>query len=225
MESIEREAAGVRAMSLDMQGIVALDTFGAWLVERLMRTCQSVGREARLLRVPEHCRELLEEVHSANRTPAHSPARESRLRSALERIGRSVVALGREFMPPLTMLGALATALGRTLVRPSTFRVTSAVHHLDRVGWQAVPIVLLITFLIGGIIAQQGIFHFRKFGADVYVVDMVGILLLREIGVLIVAIMVAGLPRHRVSPMRSGATPSPSCFRPRSWKRWRIPTI
>jgi phospholipid/cholesterol/gamma-HCH transport system permease protein len=55
-----------------------------------------------------------------------------------------------------------------------------------------VPIVLLITFLIGGIIAQQGIFHFRKFGADVYVVDMVGILVLREIGVLIVAIMVAG---------------------------------
>ena len=65
-------------------------------------------------------------------------------------------------------------------------------HHLDRVGWQAVPIILLITFLIGGIIAQQGIFHFRKFGADVYVVDMVGILVLREIGVLIVAIMVAG---------------------------------
>ena len=66
------------------------------------------------------------------------------------------------------------------------------VHHLDRVGWQAVPIILLITFLIGCIIAQQGIFHFRKFGADVYVVDMVGILVLREIGVLIVAIMVAG---------------------------------
>jgi phospholipid/cholesterol/gamma-HCH transport system permease protein len=66
------------------------------------------------------------------------------------------------------------------------------VHHLDNVGWRAVPIILLITFLIGCIIAQQGIFHFRKFGADVYVVDMVGILVMREIGVLIVAIMVAG---------------------------------
>jgi len=54
------------------------------------------------------------------------------------------------------------------------------------------PIVLLITFLIGCIIAQQGFFHFRKFGADAYVVDMVGILVLRELGVLIVAIMVAG---------------------------------
>jgi phospholipid/cholesterol/gamma-HCH transport system permease protein len=66
------------------------------------------------------------------------------------------------------------------------------IYHLDRVGWRAVPIVLLITFLIGCIIAQQGLFHFRKFGADVYVVDMVGILVLREIGVLIVAVMIAG---------------------------------
>ena len=78
------------------------------------------------------------------------------------------------------------------LVRPLSFRLTSAVHHLNRVGWQAMPIMLLITFLIGCIIAQQGIFHFRKFGADAYVVDMVGILVMREIGVLIVTIMVAG---------------------------------
>lgn len=56
----------------------------------------------------------------------------------------------------------------------------------------ALPIVVLITFLIGAIIAQQGIFHFRKFGAEAYVIDMVGILVLRELGVLIVAIMVAG---------------------------------
>jgi phospholipid/cholesterol/gamma-HCH transport system permease protein len=157
-----------------------------------MRSLQAQGREAHLHGIPVHCRELLEEVHGANRTSARIPAKEIGLFSELERVGRSVAALGSEFMPPLAMLGVLAMALGRTLVRPSAFRVTSAVHHLDRVGWQAVPIILLITFLIGCIIAQQGIFHFRKFGADVYVVDMVGILVLREIGVLIVAIMVAG---------------------------------
>ncbi len=65
-------------------------------------------------------------------------------------------------------------------------------HQIERVGLNAVPIVLLITFLIGAIIAQQGIFHFRRFGADSFVVDMVGVLTLRELGVLIVAIMVAG---------------------------------
>jgi phospholipid/cholesterol/gamma-HCH transport system permease protein len=66
------------------------------------------------------------------------------------------------------------------------------IYQIYRVGWQAIPIIVMITFLIGAIIAQQGIFHFRKFGAESYVVDMVGILVLRELGVLIVAIMVAG---------------------------------
>ena len=66
------------------------------------------------------------------------------------------------------------------------------VNQIDRVGWRAVPIILLITFLIGAIVAQQGIFHFRKFGADIFVVDMVGILVLRELGVLVVCVMVAG---------------------------------
>jgi phospholipid/cholesterol/gamma-HCH transport system permease protein len=78
------------------------------------------------------------------------------------------------------------------LLHPRSFRLTSAVYHVFRVGWQAVPIMFLITFLIGCIIAQQGFFHFRKFGADAYVVDMVGILVLRELGVLIVSIMAAG---------------------------------
>src|SRR6202043_3707099 len=73
-----------------------------------------------------------------------------------------------------------------------SFRMTPMVHQIDRVGWRAVPIVLLITFLIGAIVAQQGLFHFRKFGADIFVVDMVGILVLRELGVLLVCIMVAG---------------------------------
>jgi phospholipid/cholesterol/gamma-HCH transport system permease protein len=92
----------------------------------------------------------------------------------------------------LHMLGELGVVIGRILLDPRRFRLTSAVYHLFRVGWQAVPIMALITFLIGGIIAQQGFFHFRKFGADAYVVDMVGILVVREIGVLIVSIMSAG---------------------------------
>jgi phospholipid/cholesterol/gamma-HCH transport system permease protein len=90
------------------------------------------------------------------------------------------------------MFGALVLATLRVLIRPGSFRLTSMVHHLDRVCWRAVPIILLITVLIGAIIAQQGIFHFRRFGAEVYVVDMLGILVMREIGVLIVAIMIAG---------------------------------
>src|SRR5205823_10166018 len=90
------------------------------------------------------------------------------------------------------MIGLLVIAFKRVALRPTTFRFTSMIHQLERVGWRAVPIVLLITVLIGAILAQQGIFHFRKFGADIYVIDMVGVLVLREIGVIIVAVMVAG---------------------------------
>jgi phospholipid/cholesterol/gamma-HCH transport system permease protein len=90
------------------------------------------------------------------------------------------------------MLGAIGDAALRVLRHPQRLRLTSAIHHIDRVAWQAIPIIVLITFLIGCIIAQQGIFHFRKFGADDYVVDLVGILILREIGIPLVAIMVAG---------------------------------
>src|SRR3974390_442419 len=100
--------------------------------------------------------------------------------------------VGDDLVNLAQMIGALMIALKRVALRPWTVRLSSMVNHLERVAWQAVPIVLLITVLIGAILAQQGIFHFRKFGADIYVIDMVGVLVLREIGVLIVCIMVAG---------------------------------
>ena len=112
--------------------------------------------------------------------------------SGLAAMGGAVVEAWLSLLLLLNISGPVCAATFRALRRPSTFRLTSTVHHVDQVAWQAIPIILLITFLIGGIIAQQGFFHFRKFGAEDYVVDMVGILVLREIGVLIVAIMVAG---------------------------------
>jgi len=90
------------------------------------------------------------------------------------------------------MLGSVSIAGARCLMRPWTFRFTSMIHHLDRVGLRAVPIIFLITLLLGGIIAQQGLFHFRRFGIEIYVIDMVGILVLRELGVVMVSMMVAG---------------------------------
>jgi len=93
------------------------------------------------------------------------------------------------------LLGALVLAVLGTIAHPRRLRFTSIVHHLEKVGWRAVPIIVLSTFMIGAILAQQGIFRFRTFGADMYVVDMVAVLVLREIGVLIVCVMVAGRSR------------------------------
>jgi len=180
------------SMSINMDGVREFDTFGAWLLERLVRTWRGNGHKADITGLPDHYRGLFQEMHDANRASAVKPKRQWSFLGFLDRTGRRLEDFGRGFLPFVNMFGAVGHALVHVIARPRNFRLTSAVHQLDRVGWTAIPIILLITFLIGCIIAQQGFFHFRKFGADIYVVDMVGILVLREIGVLIVAIMVAG---------------------------------
>ncbi len=192
VEEMKRQSTHVRRLVVDLAGIEALDTFGAWLLERLLRDCVGRGQEAELAGLPERYRGLVDEVHVVNRGPFEGQEKRTLAASTLDAVSRGLAALQTEALAFVAMLGGVGAALARVAVSPRSFRLASAVHHLDRVGWQAVGIVLLITFLIGGIIAQQGIFHFRRFGADDYVVDLVGILVLREIGVLIVAIMVAG---------------------------------
>jgi phospholipid/cholesterol/gamma-HCH transport system permease protein len=199
VETLERliDAAGrnldrAQSATIDVGGIAELDTFGAWLLERLTRRSAERGRPAELIGVPPHYRGLLEEVHEVNRRAPAAAAKPLAVIEALERVGRATVGIKDSVGTFLEMFGSVSAAVLRVLLRPQKFRLTSAVYQLFRVGWQAVPIIVLITFLIGCIISQQGFFHFRKFGADAYVVDMLGILFLREIGVLIVAIMVAG---------------------------------
>ena len=186
------DAAKAKAVSIDMRGVREFDTYGAWLLERLTRQWRGIGGQASVVGMPEHDRTLLKEMSGVNLEPVAPPARRNPIVSALAAIGRGMTGFGRDLGTFANMLGAIGVAATRVVARPRDFRFTSAVNQLDRVCWQAVPIILLITFLIGAIIAQQGIFHFRKFGAEMYAVDLVGILILREVGVLIVAIMVAG---------------------------------
>jgi phospholipid/cholesterol/gamma-HCH transport system permease protein len=181
-----------RNVVIDISAVEHLDTLGAWLLERLIRRYQLQDLKPTFVGVPERYRGLLEKVHDVNRCPPSLQTEKNKLTGTLESIGRAAVDFYTDLKFFLAMLGAIGASVVGVVLRPRSLRATSAVYHLYRVGWQAVPIMMLITFLIGGIIAQQGIFHFRKFGADAYVVDMVGILVLREIGVLIVSIMVAG---------------------------------
>jgi phospholipid/cholesterol/gamma-HCH transport system permease protein len=192
VERVSHEASEAKNVSIDMTGVREFDTFGAWLLERLTRAWTATGKEPVIVGLPEHDRGLLKEMHGVNREAPTSPPRDNPIVGALVSVGRASARVGRDLVLFADMLGAVGVAALRVLRHPSEFRFTSTVNQLDRVIWQAVPIILLITFLIGGIISQQGIFHFRKFGAELYSVDLVGILVLREIGVLIVAIMVAG---------------------------------
>ncbi|MCV0369070.1 ABC transporter permease [Filomicrobium sp.] len=178
--------------ALDLNAVAELDTFGAVFLERLRHQGGRLEKNIPVNGLAERLRPLFEEVDSSIVAPQAVNVRGNALVDYLSNVGRAITGIWSDLVALAAMLGAICASVWRIVLHPLRFRLTSAVHHLDRVGWQAVPIILLITFLIGGIIAQQGIFHFRKFGADVYVVDMVGILVLREIGVLIVAIMVAG---------------------------------
>jgi phospholipid/cholesterol/gamma-HCH transport system permease protein len=181
-----------KTVKVDMAEVRELDTLGAWLLERISRRATSAGHRTELVGVADNYAGLIEEIRQVNR---HNPAPVAALNPVVAKVtdvGRSAVEASDDITAFLRMLGSLFLALVGVLRRPRSLRLTSLVYQFYRVGWQAIPIVVLITFLIGAIIAQQGFFHFRKFGADSYVVDMVGILVLRELGVLIVAIMVAG---------------------------------
>jgi phospholipid/cholesterol/gamma-HCH transport system permease protein len=192
VELLERlcgDASREKIGPIDLSGVTALDTVGAWLFEKLARESDQAQSRPAFVGVPAGYSGLLSKVHQLNRAHAGGRKRQGVLIERLVRLGRGFASDSIAF---LHMLGAVSLALFGVLRRPASFRLTSTVYQLGRVGWQAIPIMALITFLIGAIISQQGIFHFRKFGAESYVVDMVGILVLREIGVLIVAIMVAG---------------------------------
>jgi phospholipid/cholesterol/gamma-HCH transport system permease protein len=182
----------VRAVDIDLSQVKPLDTFGAWLIERLARNWASRGAETRIVGLSDDYRGLVEEVHESNLKPPPTIERPNRLIAIPETIGRTIVKICRAGLLILRMLGQVSAVAARAVIHPTKFRWTSLIVHIDRVGWNGVPIMLLVTFLIGCILAQQGIFHFRKFGADIFVIDMIGILVLREVGVLIVSVMIAG---------------------------------
>jgi phospholipid/cholesterol/gamma-HCH transport system permease protein len=191
-DAVARQLERSSTVKLDMTEVRELDTLGAWLLEKMSRRATSAGHRADIIGVSDDYAGLIEEVRQVNRRrPTAAPPRNPVV-AKIGDIGRSTVGASEDVTVFLQMLGSLCIAILGVLRRPRSLRLTSLVYQFYRVCWQAIPIVVLITFLIGAIIAQQGIFHFRKFGADSYVVDMVGILVLRELGVLIVAIMVAG---------------------------------
>jgi len=181
-----------KTLKIDMADVSELDTLGAWLIEKMSRRVPEADHDATVVGVAERYTGLIADIRLVNRRKPASPAVGNPVLARLETVGRSTFSAAEDFSVFLQMLGALGSASLGVLRRPRSLRLKSLVSQLYQVGWQAIPIIALVTFLIGAIIAQQGIFHFRKFGAESYVVDLVGILVLREIGVLIVAIMVAG---------------------------------
>ncbi len=123
---------------------------------------------------------------------AETVVKRPKLERIIEILGRGAIKLGKDTAEIVTFFGAVMISLARVLTNPDKLRYLSIITHVERAGLKAAPIVCLMSLLIGGIVAQQGAFQLKRFGADIYVVNMVGVLVLRELGVLLAAIMFAG---------------------------------
>jgi phospholipid/cholesterol/gamma-HCH transport system permease protein len=137
------EVVAAQRTAIDLSAVRELDTLGAWLLERLLRRGAEAGREARFVEPPNRYLGVLDEMHQVNRRPVPRRVEPNKLWLALDSIGRATVSFKTSLDIFLTMFGALGASLLRVLLRPRSLRFTSVVHHLNRVGWQAVPIMLL----------------------------------------------------------------------------------
>lgn len=186
------EPAAAGPVTMDLAGVTALDTAGAWLFERARARLAAAGATVELTGVkPEHLR-LIERVRRAGMPERLPPRRRPTLVDTVAGLGKATIdslARGGEM---LSFLGAVVTTWARLWVRPNRIRFTSLVSHIEQVGLDAMPIVGLITFLVGVVLAYQGVDQLRRFGAEVFTVDLVAISVLREMGILLTAIMVAG---------------------------------
>jgi phospholipid/cholesterol/gamma-HCH transport system permease protein len=185
------ESDGAQRVVLDLGRVARLDTAGAWLIDRARQTLDAKGVDAKLESVrPEHEILLREARYHALAVPR--PPSGSYLIALLADIGESVVSAGADLYKGVGFLGEVVAAIGKSLLSPSRFRGTSLVAHIENIAFRGVPIIALINFLAGAIIAQQSIFQLRVFGATILVVKLIGILILRDLGVLLTAIMTAG---------------------------------
>ena len=175
---------------IDLGGIDSLDTVGAFL---LLRTARSI--DASLENVPDGFATLLEHVEKAVEARPHHPRRRHRhfhVGEWLDHLGEQVFRILANATELLAFFGRILVTAGRLVVHPSHARPVALLSQLQRNGWAALPIVGMLAFLIGVVIAYQGADQLAQFGAQIFTVNLLAVSVLRELGCLITAIIVAG---------------------------------
>ena len=179
------------AIVLDLRALEAMDTAGAWLIDRARNAVAATGGQTTLEGARAEHEILLGEAKYRTFEKV-DPPRGSMLVAMLTDIGKTVAGVMDDLYAGVAFLGQIISALLRIMLKPARLRTTSVVFHLDSFGLRALPIIALINFLVGCIVAQQGVFQLQRFGAATFAVDLIGILVLRELAVLLTSIMVAG---------------------------------
>jgi phospholipid/cholesterol/gamma-HCH transport system permease protein len=172
---------------VDLSQSGAIDTVGAWTVLRFAR-----NQNAEVTGAGDQAQRLLKAVEEAESSADIEPPR-TRLRLRVpETVGRYVVEFGHESRDMIGFAGHIIVSSLGMIRHPSRFRMKAIVRQFELVGVSALGIVGLMSFLIGIVIAQQGAAQLAQFGAEIYTINLTGRLSLRELGVLMTAIMVAG---------------------------------
>ena len=180
------------ALAIDLAGIDGIDTAGAWVIHRLMATWSAAGVPATIENASEDARRLIAEVASNDVEVVMRPRTGNPVSARLSGIGAAVVAMSDNIGSFLGFLGQTMVVLLQTLARQRPLRWNAVIHQCENIGVNALGIVGLLLFLVGIVVAQQGAVQLRAFGGEVFVVNLIGRSVMRELGILLTAIMVAG---------------------------------
>ncbi len=179
-----------KELTVDLSGIRSIDTGGMIFFLALREELKEHG--ARFTGASsEFCR-LYRLVRRYEAPSLPTPPRFAAFKEGLDRLGRSAVKGVQDFLLFLNFLGATTLAIGRSLAAPSTIRIRETSSNLYKAGVTALPIVALSAFLVGVVVAYQSAVQLEKYGANIFIVDMIGISIPRELAPLITAIIVAG---------------------------------
>jgi phospholipid/cholesterol/gamma-HCH transport system permease protein len=181
------DSIGGDVARIDLEGVEHIDTIGAWLVHRLADRTQ-----AQVVGAGEDAQRLLDVVARNDRPQEAPPRQMSPPLRILDQLGAATKITANTMVGLLGFLGGTVMAFGQLLRHPGRIRWNAIVQRLEVVGVAALPIVGLMSFLVGIVIAQQGSVQLEQFGMEVLTVNLVGRLTFRELGVLMTAIMVAG---------------------------------
>jgi phospholipid/cholesterol/gamma-HCH transport system permease protein len=184
--------AGAKRARFDLSGLTTVDSAGAWLIARTRGALDAAGLEVRLEAAGEAQQALIDKVLAAGLPKPHARLPHHYLIDILARVGVALIEslkLGRDLMG---FFGAVVMGFLRLFAQPRRIRFVSLVSHIEHTGLNAMPIIGLISFLIGIVLAYQGADQLRQFGAEIFTVNLVGVSVLREMGILLTSIIVAG---------------------------------
>lgn len=184
---------GISQIAIDGTKISRLDSAGAWLILRTRRSLEARRARVASVLLPENFRGLYERLESEALVPAAMHPRRQTFGDFLERIGRGTMHVLHQTYDLIGFLGRVTVETWEALLAPRhELPFPAFVQQVEETGLTALPIVGMLAFLIGVVLAYQGADQLKRFGAEIYTIDFLGIGILRELGGLVTAIVIAG---------------------------------